>query len=74
MARGHAVPDLVELKAQIVERDRLDSTRAVAPLVQAKDATEVITDGMSIEAVIDALEDLFRFQVAEEVWPTPTRD
>ena len=74
VARGHAVPDLVELKAQIVERDRLDSTRAVAPLVQAKDATEVITDGMSIEAVIDALEDLFRFQVAEEVWPTPTRD
>ena len=74
VARGHAVPDLVELKAQIVERDRLDSTRAVAPLVQAKDATEVITDGMSIEAVIDALEDLFRFLVAEEVWPTPTRD
>ena len=73
-ARGHAVPDLAELEAQIVERDRLDSTRAVAPLVQAEDATEVITDGMSIEAVIDALEDLFRFQVAEEVWPTPARD
>ena len=73
-ARGHAVPDLAELEAQIVERDRLDSTRAVAPLVQAEDATEVITDGMSIEAVIDALDDLFRFQVAEEVWPTPARD
>ena len=73
-ARGHAVPDLAELEAQIVERDRLDSTRAVAPLVQAEDATEVITDGMSIEAVIDALYDLFRFQVAEEVWPTPARD
>ena len=73
-ARGHAVPDLAELEAQIVERDRLDSTRAVAPLVQAEDATEVITDGMSIEAVIDALEDLFRFQVAQEVWPTPARD
>jgi pantoate ligase/cytidylate kinase len=49
----------------------LDSTREVAPLVQADDATELITDGMSIEAVIDALEDLFRFRVAEEVWPTP---
>ncbi len=73
-ARGHAVTDLAELEAQIVERDRLDSTRAVAPLVQAEDATEVITDGMTIESVIDALEDLFRFQVAEEVWPTPTRD
>ena len=70
-ARGHAVPELSELEAQIVERDRLDSTRDVAPLVQADDATELITDGMSIEAVIDALEDLFRFRVAEEVWPTP---
>ena len=70
-ARGHAVPELSELEAQIVERDRLDSTREVAPLVQADDATELITDGMSIEAVIDALEDLFRFRVAEEVWPTP---
>ncbi|WP_415411369.1 bifunctional pantoate--beta-alanine ligase/(d)CMP kinase [Synechococcus sp. A10-1-5-9] len=70
-ARGHAVPELSELEAQIVERDRLDSTREVAPLVQAEDATELITDGMSIEAVIDALEDLFRFRVAEEVWPTP---
>lgn len=69
--RGHAVPELSELEAQIVERDRLDSTREVAPLVQADDATELITDGMSIDAVIDALEDLFRFRVAEEVWPTP---
>jgi len=49
----------------------LDSTREVAPLVQAEDATEVITDGMTIDAVIDALEDLFRFRIAEEVWPTP---
>ena len=34
---------------------------------------ELITDGKSIEAVIDALEDLFRERVAEEVWPTPER-
>ena len=71
--RGHAVPALSELEAQIVERDRLDSTRTIAPLVQADDATELITDGMGIQAVIDALEDLFRGRVAEEVWPTPER-
>jgi pantoate ligase/cytidylate kinase len=71
--RGHSVPALNELEAQIVERDRLDSTREIAPLVQAKDAVELITDGMGIEAVIDALEDLFRERVAEEVWPTPER-
>jgi pantoate ligase/cytidylate kinase len=70
-ARGHEVPALLELEAQIVERDRLDSTREVAPLLQADDAIELISDGMSIDQVIDALEDLFRRRVGEEVWPTP---
>lgn len=70
-ARGHEVPALPDLEAQIVERDRLDSTREVAPLLQADDAIELISDGMSIDQVIDALEDLFRRRVAEEVWPTP---
>lgn len=69
--RGFEVPALEELEAQIVERDHLDSTRDVAPLVQAHDATELITDGMSIEAVIDALEDLFRLKVPAEAWPGP---
>ncbi len=71
-ARGHEVPALPELEAQIVERDRLDSTREVAPLLQADDAIELISDGMSIDQVIDALEDLFRRRVGEEVWPTPS--
>jgi pantoate ligase / CMP/dCMP kinase len=71
-ARGHEVPALFELEAQIVERDRLDSTREVAPLLQADDAIELISDGMAIDQVIDALEDLFRRRVGEEVWPTPT--
>ena len=70
--RGFEVPALDDLEAQIVERDHLDSTRDVAPLVQADDATEVITDGMSIEAVIDALEDLFRMKVPAEAWPGPS--
>ena len=67
--RGFEVPALAELEAQIVERDHLDSTRDVAPLVQAADATELITDGMGIDAVIDALEDLFRLKVPAEAWP-----
>ena len=71
-ARGHEVPALLELEAQIVERDRLDSTREVAPLLQADDAIELISDGMAIDEVIDALEDLFRRRVGEEVWPTPS--
>ena len=60
-----------ELEAQIAERDRLDSTREEAPLVKAADAVELITDGMSIDAVIDELVGQFRSRVGEEVWPTP---
>ncbi|MCP9809781.1 bifunctional pantoate--beta-alanine ligase/(d)CMP kinase [Cyanobium sp. HWJ4-Hawea] len=69
--RGFAVPPLEELEQQIAERDHLDSTRAVAPLCQAADAIELVTDGMEIGAVIQALVDLFRDRVPEEAWPAP---
>ena len=69
--RGFPVPDRNALEAQIAERDRLDSSREEAPLIQADDATELVTDGMSIDAVIHALVDQFRSRIAEEVWPTP---
>ena len=67
--RGFAVPELSELETQIAERDHLDSTRAIAPLQQAADAIELITDGMAIEAVIDRLVELFRSRVPEDAWP-----
>jgi pantoate ligase / CMP/dCMP kinase len=69
--RGFVVPALAELEAQIAERDHLDSTREVAPLTQAADAEELISDGLSIEAVIDRLVALFRERVPEEAWPGP---
>ena len=69
--RGFPVPERSELEAQIAERDHLDSTRKEAPLVQAIDAVELVTDGMSIDAVIDALVEQFRARVPEEAWPTP---
>jgi pantoate ligase/cytidylate kinase len=40
-------------------------------LLQATDAVELITDGMAIEAVIQALVQLFRDRVPEEAWPNP---
>jgi pantoate ligase/cytidylate kinase len=69
--RGFAVPALAELEAQIAERDHLDSTRDVAPLTQAADAVELITDGMSIDAVIEQLVQLFRQRVPHDAWPEP---
>ena len=69
--RGFAVPPLPELEAQIAKRDHLDSSREVAPLRQAGDAVALVTDGMTIEAVIQALVERFRERVPEEAWPTP---
>lgn len=67
--RGFAVPPLAELERQIVERDHNDASRAVAPLRQADDAVELITDGLSIHRVIQRLVELFRERVPEEAWP-----
>jgi pantoate ligase/cytidylate kinase len=49
----------------------MDASRAVAPLIQADDAVELVTDGLAVEAVIQALVDLFRSRVPEEAWPEP---
>jgi pantoate ligase/cytidylate kinase len=66
--RGFPVPPHEELEASIAERDRLDSSRQEAPLLQAEDATELITDGLTIAEVIEALDGLFRQRVPEDAW------
>ncbi len=48
-------PSLDEVLAQQVQRDERDSSRAVGPLVRAPDAVEVVTDGMSIDEVVERL-------------------
>ncbi len=45
-------PELQVLLSEIRERDRQDSTRAVAPLRQAQDAIPINTDNMSIDEVV----------------------
>jgi pantoate ligase/cytidylate kinase len=67
--RGLPVPPLAELEHQIAERDQRDSSRAVAPLRRADDAEELVTDGMDIETVLEALVVLFRRRVPEDAWP-----
>ncbi|MEM9771957.1 MAG: bifunctional pantoate--beta-alanine ligase/(d)CMP kinase [Cyanobacteria bacterium P01_D01_bin.73] len=51
-SRNQPSPDLATLEAEIQERDRLDSSRAIAPLRKAADAWELVTDGMSIDQVV----------------------
>lgn len=68
--QGFSVPNLQELENEIQERDKIDSTREIAPLVKAKDAKELVTDGMTIDKVIDTLIRMFREEIPAEVWPS----
>jgi len=45
---------------QIRDRDARDESRPVGRLMKAPDAVEVVTDGMSLERVVDTLEQLVR--------------
>ena len=48
-------PDLAVLRREMEERDRQDSERELAPLVQATDAVALDTTGLGIEAVVDRI-------------------
>ncbi len=64
--RGLPVPELTQLEQEIAERDHKDSTREVAPLRQATDAVELLSDGLSIEEVVAQIVALFRERVPVE--------
>lgn len=51
---------LDELEQAIYDRDRKDSTRALAPLRQAEDAIEIQTDNLSIAEVVDRIVQLYQ--------------
>ena len=69
--RGYECSTLENLEQEIKERDKKDSERQIAPLKKAKDARELVTDGMNIEDVLKELIYIFRSKIPEEVWPTP---
>jgi cytidylate kinase len=50
-ARGTAV-DPTSLRDEIVERDRFDASRAVAPLRPAPDAVTIDSSGMTVDEVV----------------------
>lgn len=59
LAKGEQV-DAEKIRAEMIARDKQDTTRAVAPLKQAPDAHLVDTSKMSIESVLDRLESIVR--------------
>ena len=66
--RGLPVPVLEQLEQEIAERDHQDSTRSVAPLQQADDAVELLSDGLCIDEVVERILGLFRERVPLEAF------
>ncbi|OLP16623.1 cytidylate kinase [Leptolyngbya sp. 'hensonii'] len=58
--QGKGEISLEELEHAILERDRKDSTRALAPLRQAEDAIEILTDGLTVAEVVDRIVRLYQ--------------
>ncbi|MEG6521076.1 (d)CMP kinase [Desulfotomaculum sp. 1211_IL3151] len=52
--RGYRI-DLDELIKEIEKRDSIDSTRAISPLIPAKDAVLIDNSGMTIDEVVDSI-------------------
>ncbi len=58
-ARGEAA-DPEKMRLEVMERDRLDSERTVAPMRPADDALIVDTDGLDLEGVVARVLELVR--------------
>ncbi len=58
-AAGRTV-NVAEIRKQILQRDQKDSTRETAPLICPKDAVRLDTSGLSLEEVLDQLEQTVR--------------
>jgi len=57
--------DLEEIRNGILERDRKDSSRKDAPLICPEDANRIDTSKMSLDEVVDMLEDLVHEAVGQ---------
>ncbi len=59
-ASGADAPSFEEVKKQIIERDRADMSRSVAPLKKAPEAVEVDTTSLTLDEVVGKLEKIVR--------------
>ncbi len=59
--------DIHTLKELIKKRDFEDSNREISPLIKANDAIEIITDGYSINEVVDQIINLYNYKIPKEI-------
>ena len=64
-AKGYE-PDPNQLRRDMEERDKQDSERELAPLVQAPDAIAIDTTGLTIEAVVGRIVAIYQDRIRRE--------
>ena len=64
-AKGYE-PDPNQLQRDMEERDKQDSERELAPLVQASDAIAIDTTGLTIEAVVGRIAAIYQDRMRRE--------
>ena len=66
-SRGTEEIDFNQLRELIRKRDFEDSTREVSPLKKAKDAIELITDGYTINEVVEKIINFYNLKIPKEI-------
>ncbi len=61
--RGIKQSNLQEIAEQIEARDIFDSTREMSPLKKAEDAIEIDTSNLSVDEVVEKIEELYKERV-----------
>ena len=56
-----------QLRELIIKRDYEDSTREISPLKKAKDAIELVTDGYSINEVVNQIINIYNSKIPQEI-------
>jgi cytidylate kinase len=55
LVRAGTPADIEAVRGEVIERDRRDSTRPIAPLIQAKDAIVVDSSTLGVDDVVDSI-------------------
>ena len=59
-------PDQDQLRREMEQRDKQDSERELAPLVQAPDAVAIDTTGLTIDEVVDRIVEIYQDRTRRE--------
>ena len=59
-------PDQDQLRREMEQRDKQDSERELAPLVQAPDAVAIDTTGLTIDEVVDRIVEIYQDRMRRE--------